>query len=428
MRQILLLVILGLMINSASAQSDSPTLSLHQCYEKIYQHYPVADKVEIQKKITELNSLIARSGTYPELQISAGSSYQSDVTEIPFAAPGSNVPVFSKDHYNVSAALTQSLFDGGRSRLTHQLQGEVGAVELAKIESELWTIRQQVDQIYFGILKMQKQNESMELMLKDIEEQLEMVQAMVRNGLVLPGNELVLKAEHIKAVQQVIEIEASIRAGYQMLGEILGEPVETDTILEVPNPVEINLSVNEEVDRAEFDIFEATERQLNTQKELSAADRWPTVSAFAQSAYGRPGLNAFEDELQFYWKIGLTARWSLKNWKTASRNMEIAESRKRVMNADREAFTRQLYAQLRQKEEQITALDLQLKQDQELHQLHRQIVEEKRKLLEEGVIHSTEYVTELNAENRVRINLEMRQITRLQLITELATQKGIVWN
>lgn len=428
MKQILLTVFLGLMVNSVTAQSDSRVITLQQCYELVYQHYPVADKVEIQKKITELNSLIAQSGRFPELQISAGSSYQSDVTEIPFAAPGSTVPVFSKDHYNVTAGLTQSLFDGGRSRLTNQLQGDLGAVELARIESELWTIRNQVDQVYFGILKMQKQNESIELMQKDIDEQLEMVRAKVRNGLILQGNELVLKAERIKAGQQIIEIEAGIRAGFSMLSAILGEPVEPNTILEIPESAKFNYYGQEESARAEYMLFDAGIRQLNTQKELSAADRWPTLSAYAQSAYGRPGLNAFDDDMQFYWKVGLTARWSLKGWKTASRSMEIAENRKRVLDADRQAFTRQLHVQLRQREEQIAALELQLKQDQELLDLHRQIVDEKRNLLEEGVIHSTEYVAELNAENRARINLEMRQLTRLQIIVEHATQKGIVWN
>lgn len=428
MKQIISIVIFSLSVNLATAQSGNSIISLQECYDRVYQHYPAAEKVDIQKRITELNSLIAQSGRLPELQISAGSSYQSDVTEIPFAAPGSDVPVFSKDHYNISAGLTQPLFDGGRSRLMDQLQGETGSVELAKIETELWSIRNQLDQVYFGILKMQKQKESMELMLNELDEQLELVRAKVSNGLLLPGNELVLKAEQIKTSQNIIEIDAGIRSGYIILGEILGMPVEPNTTLRIPELPEIIYQSEGEGNRVEYRLFDLGIRQLNTQKELSTADKWPTVSAFAQTVYGRPGLNAFEDDLQFYWKIGLTARWSLKSWNNSSRNMDILENRKGVLDADREAFTRQLNIQLRQKEEQIIALDHQLEQDEELLDLHRQIVDEKRNLLEEGVIHSTEYVTVLNTENRARIDLEMRQLNRIQIIAEHATQQGILWN
>jgi outer membrane protein TolC len=268
----------------------------------------------------------------------------------------------------------------------------------------------------------------MELMLDELAEQLEMVRAKVSNGLLLPGNELVLKAEQIKTSQNIIEIEAGIRSGYRILGEILGMPVEPNTTLKIPELPEIIHQSEGEGNRAEYRLFDLGIRQLNTQKELTSADKWPTVSAFAQTAYGRPGLNAFDDDLQFYWKIGLTARWSLKSWSNSLRNMDILENRKRVLDADRDAFTRQLNIQLRQKEEQIIALDHQLRQEEELLDLHRQIVDEKRNLLEEGVIHSTEYVTVLNTENRARIDLEMRQLNRIQIIAEHATQQGILWN
>jgi len=46
----------------------------------------------------------------------------------------------------------------------------------------------------------------------------------------------------------------------------------------------------------------------------------------------------------------------------------------------------------------------------------------------QGTITSTEYINELNAENRARLNLETRKIRLMQLIAQYKTTRGDVWN
>jgi hypothetical protein len=55
-------------------------------------------------------------------------------------------------------------------------------------------------------------------------------------------------------------------------------------------------------------------------------------------------------------------------------------------------------------------------------------VAEKLAQLEQGAITSTEYITQLNAESRARVNLEIRKIRLAQALTEYRTKQGISWN
>ncbi|MEX2395836.1 MAG: TolC family protein, partial [Balneolales bacterium] len=331
-----------------AAQTSPQTITLDDAYEQVYENYPTAGKAEIREKITELNTRIVQSGWYPDVQISARSSYQSDVTAIPFEAAGMKVPALSRDYYNISLDVSQPLFDGGRVASSRELEEHTGRREQAAIETELREVRNQVDQVYFGILMMKKQKESLDLMLDDLQEQLDMVHVQVINGVLLPGNELVLKAERIKAEQQLTQIEADLRAGYQVLSAILGMPVPQETTLETPDISKAPVRISQETNRAEYDVFEASRLGLDAQRDLTRADRLPTISAFATTAYGRPGFNVFEDDFQFNWVVGLMARWSFRSWSNAPRQMEVLELEKRNLDADQEAFTRRLNAELRQ--------------------------------------------------------------------------------
>lgn len=82
--------------NTVFGQEVEPAvLHIQEAYSLLVQNWPVSGKEAFQRRITELNRKIAGSGWQPELQVSARASYQSDVTEVPFSAPGTETPVFS---------------------------------------------------------------------------------------------------------------------------------------------------------------------------------------------------------------------------------------------------------------------------------------------------------------------------------------------
>lgn len=424
-RILMLFALYGVSAMSVYGQSVVDTLSLKETYSALYSSYPTVEKRGFDRQIREFNQQVNSSLLYPDLNLSGSASYQSDVTEVPFAAPGSTPPSFSKEHFKLSLGLTQPIYDGGRVKALNRLEVSKEMVSQTELEVELNRLRAQVDQVFFSLMLMQKQKRIQELLKEEIIRQLDLVSAKVKNGILLPGNEWALQAEILKIDQQLAHTQSVIAGGYRMLEELTG--------LQLPHttPLKVDISranrETQEVERPEYDLFRAGIMVLQDQLEVMEAEKKPTLSAFATSAYSRPGLDAFSDKLEFWWMIGIKAQWNFRNWKNSSTKQKVLAIRQKALKADSDAFTRQLNAQLGELEARIDALERQLELDQEILVLREKVSAEKKSLLDQGAITSTEWFTELHAEHRARLNLELHQIELLKAKTELITKKGISW-
>ncbi len=273
-----------------------------------------------------------------------------------------------------------------------------------------------------------------QLASRDVEERLDQVRSLVGNGVLLPGEERVLLAEQIRFQQELERMEGDLRIGYRALELLLGVefPEDTSLQLQLPGPLapppdsgQPNVTASSGyAGRPEFDLFDARQAMLDARKEAFSAGMLPTLALFGRSFYGRPGFNVFNDDLQLNWIVGIRAQWSLSGTRNASLRRDATELQKRSIHTEREAFTRQLQTEWSRLEEEMQTLRRQISQDEEVVELRQEITGEKRKLLEQGVITSTEYLTELHAEQRARLNLEIRKIRLAQIRTEYQTQRG----
>lgn len=428
MNKWIVVLMMVLITEPISGQATGQALTLEQAYEQLYISWPLAEKADIERRASDWNRKIAESGRYPELRLSASASYRSDVIDVPFSSPGSDPPVFSKDHYNLSMELNQTIFDGGRSRILSELEDHKSEVTQAEIRTEFLTVQNQMEQVWYGVLILQKQEESLQIMIEDLKNQLSVIRSKVQNGILLPGNEWSIQAEIIRIEQELSYLQGDIEAGYGVLGEMLGTDLTPDIELKLPMVSDFESYTLAEIVRPEYDLFNANLQRLDSQKRLAYSDVLPSVGLFATSAYGRPGLNVFDDDLQFYWIVGVRAQWSFRKTRTANMKREMLDLQKSSIDRDRNQFTRRVQSELIQTEEEIHSLNRQMRQDQELLLLRNDIVKEKKSQLENGVINSTEYITELHAENRARINLQIRKIRYIQAVSEYKTKKGYLWN
>jgi len=428
MKQLLIAVLLVLLsyFNGIGQAADT-VLTLDECYEILYSENPVMDKIELNRKITNLNRQIAKTGWYPDLQLNASASYQSDIVEFPFESPNFEIPTFSKDHYNISLDVTQPLFDGGRTNASKKLEEQSGTVAEASLEVDLLNIKEQVDRIYFGILILQKQSEINKLIINELAEQLDMVKSQVENGVLLPGNEASLRAEILRREQELTKTEFDLIAGYQSLSDILGTEIKPGQILKLPEKENWQFRAIESL-RPELEMIDSRKNLLDVQQNLAEADKRPVISLFARPMYGRPGFNFFDNDLQFNWIVGVQARWNLKNARNASIRSELLNLQKRKLSEDRALFKRNQHAELSRIGNQINTIDEQIKRDREIVDLQREVAEEKRSLAEQGAAHITEYISAMNAQSRAQLQLELRKIQKIQAIINYETEQGWTWN
>lgn len=423
-----ILLLIVLLPFSVRAQSETDSLSLEYCYQQVELNYPTVKKFEIEQKISGLNQRIASSGLYPEVQLKMSASYQSDVTEVPFASSGTTPVEFSKDHYNISLQVNQILFDGWQTRNSEVLERKKSETETAVAKADLWKVRNQLEQVYFGILQLQKNLETIHLLKNDIEEQLQLVNARVENGILLPGNARTLQAELLQIEQKIILIKSNIEASYEVLSLLTGQEIDAATKLQIPIAQRHTVYQKKEINRPELDVFSKREEVLRIQQNLTDAAKYPKIAAFGTAAYGRPGLNMFDDDLQSYWIVGVRAQWSFRNWNNSGKKAEVLELQKHKLKTEEESFMLNVKSELSKTERKINQLEKQIELDEKVLELRKQVVAEKEEQLQEAAITSTEYLTEVNAKNRALLQLELRRIELKKTIIDYLTQKGISWN
>ncbi|MEQ8523148.1 TolC family protein [Gracilimonas sp.] len=402
--------------------SPADSISLNYCYEQAENNYPIAKNMALQQEITVLNIRILNTGYYPQVSLNGKASYQSEVTE--FGLPsGGGAPAISKDQYEASLQVSQNIYNGGAIGIRKNLEKEKGLQEVLTTKAELHQIRNQIDQVYFGILLSQKQKQASELLITDLKERLKSVRSKVENGLLLRSQQLILEAELIKARQDSASVMSNMKAGYPVLSAIIGEEIPVSTKLMLPDlATEVEMA---EPARPELALFESSRKTIEQQKKLAKSMKRPGISAFGTAAYGRPGLNFLNDDFHEYYIVGLRLRWNFMDFLNSDEEVKALNIRQKTIKHQEESFNLQLTTQLSKISERIRVLEENISRDKEIITIREEVVGESVNQLENGVITATEYITELTNANRARLSLFTNQVKLIQALTEYRTAMGL---
>ncbi|HET6527533.1 MAG TPA: TolC family protein [Balneolaceae bacterium] len=404
--------------------SAMDTLTLDYCYSRVETNYPLAYKMELQEKITELSQEIIATGNYPQLRFGASASWQSEVTEFPGGA--AFAPQLSQDHYKVSVDVSQTIYNGGIVGIRKNLEEVRGDQQQISTEVQLHQLKKQVNQVYFGILLAQKQQEVIGVLIENLRAQLQTVKSKVENGVLLASQQYTLKAELIKAQQDSIEVRSNILAGYEVLGELIGKEVLAGTLLKTPD-MRFTYLGDELLPklRPEFALFKSNRLALDYQQELAGAKKWPLLAAFGTAAYGRPGFNVFENDLHPFYMLGLRLQWNFWDWNNADRQQQILELKQQSIIQEQQAFEWQLQANLSEIRNQIKALREQIERDRDIINLREKVVSQLSSQLKQGVVTATEYITELNKATQAHLSTLMHEIQLSKAKVKYQTALGI---
>lgn len=401
---------------------NTDSLSLAYCYNRIDQTYPLIDQLKMEEQISELNRRVIRTGNLPQLTVSGRVSYQSEIPEVDIPIPNAQSIAMSKDQYSVSLDLAQKIFDGGRVRKREDIAAAQSRENRSETEIDLFVVRQQLNRVYFSILLSKRQMENNNTLIEDLKEQLKKVRSQVENGVLLPGQKFILEAELLRIRQDSTTIMANIRAGYDMLGELINEEVSADQELVLPG---INLSeyaISKK--RPEYRLFENKRTTIERMKEMEQTHILPTVSAFGTTAWANPGLDIFDDSFNVHYLVGMRLQWNFWDAVNTGDNKAVLKIRQSKIEREEESFTRQMRTQLDKIKRTIEALEMNLKKDEQIISLRKRVVEEQASKLENGVITSTEYITELNNLSRARLTLMLRQVQLSQQKIDYITTLG----
>ncbi len=385
-------------------------LTLETCLSLAEKNYPQINQRGLIRQNTELSTSNIGRTMLPQITINGQASYQSEVTSLP-DGESLGAPELSKDQYNLYGEIVQPLTGLAVSKQNKKIEQLNGIVQEKELETDLYEIKQQVSDLYFGILKTEGQIDQTNLTRQDLEAGLTRAESSYEFGTILSSEVSILKAELIKLEQRLIELTAKKSSSLEKLELFIGQRIPGDT--QLVSPYVDGLS--QEINRPELSFFNAQKQSLSSQNELIAKNNLPQLSLFFQGGFGRPALNFLSNDFEPYYIGGLRLSWNISRYYTDDQQRQILSVNQDIYETQRETFLFNTRLVLTGQQSEIAKLEQLIIKDREIIKLREEITETSKDQLENGVITATDYKQVVIDEDQARQSLNLHDIELLQL-------------
>ena len=398
-------------------------VTLDQCLQAARTNHPLYTKLDLTNQLSTLKIQNTKKQNLPQIDLQGQITYQSDVTSVEIDMPGLEIESLTKDQYKITTDVFLPILDGGRVKSMVKMQEANAQLELSQSEVDLYKIRSSVVNIYFGILKVEAQLTQLDRSIETLQSQLEKVTAAVENGVSLPSNRDVLQAEVLRTEQMKISLLHQRIAFIKNLETFTGDSMSTSTALVLPTLENSTYQINE-LNRPELLVLKSGKEAIQAKQAMVDANVKPILGAFFQAGYGKPGLNFLENAFSPYYIAGLNLKWNISQLYTKANDTEMNTLDVLRIQADEDNFVRNIQVLSNQYTTEIIRYQTMLEQDERILSLRKKITERAEKQLENGVITSSEYIQELNAEERAKIDRDIHMLEINQLNYQLKNLYG----
>ena len=409
----LLLLALSFLNSSAFGQ-----LSIDQCQDKARKNYPQIKQYSLIEQTSAYNISNANKGYLPQLSFSAQATYQSDVTEIPASLgqmlsqlTGQNITIasMSKDQYKMVAELQQTIWDGGMISSQKEQIKATTELEKQKLEVDLYTIKERVNQIYFGILALNEQRVQIDLLQKELQTNYEKVKAYMQNGVANQADLDMIRVEQLKVKQKNAELISLQKSYREMLAVMIADTTALTAALEKP-VFDTDMNREFEIKRPELKLFDAQTNLFASQEKIIRAGNLPKLGVFGQGGYGNPGLNMFNPGFTPYYILGAKLTWNFSGLYSQGNHLQKIALNKQTVASQKETFLFNTNLKVVNAQNEIAKIKEQIKSDDEIIALRKNIKKAAEVKVENGTLTVTDLIREINAESTAIQEKALRQI------------------
>ena len=426
-KKIYILTVFIATLNCFYGSASADTLDLFYCYKKARELSPLKKQELLNKSIYELNHRNSGSSYLPSLFVNGKATYQSDVISIPGTSVLPEYPVIPKNQFNVNLNLMQNIYDGGLSRYSKQLDESKWVISEMDLETQLFKIYETINTLYFTILNLQESLSILNSSLENLNNQKELIASRVKNGLILESNLFNLEKQILTLEQDIIGVKSDLEAMSVMLSDWIGQEVTDDTKLILPKVPKTSQPLT--LNRPEIGLFESQKDLLDAQYVMTNIGHTPKIWAFAQGGIGQPNpMNFFETEPSAYYMFGIQLNWDIYDWGNISRKKQVYRMQKEIVDTKQQDFERNLTIALTKNYKEIDKLEEIIRKDEEIIELQDKIVQTAFAELQNGVITSTEYLTELNTLIQSKIKKTQHELSLSNTYVTIYTSTGNILN
>lgn len=401
----------------SSQQGNDSYITIEKCYQKARSYYPLSKKYNLIA-LSEKYSLANASTAYiPQLSISAGATYQSEVITLPIDIPGFDSPKIDKDQYSSSLEIAQLIWDGGATNSRKQNIRAQSEVARKEFEVDMYALHERINNIYFGILLLDEQIKQLDIMIDEIRDMYNKVENCINNGVANNSDLDMVEVEIVTANQNRIKLESFKKAYLDMLSLLVGEKITSSSRLIKPAIPKISNNNN----RPELALFEAKIKELESGKGFINAKNLPSIGVFVRGSYGKPGFNPFNNELTTYAIGGVKFSWNIGTLFTRKNEIRTIEIGKKNVDIAAEAFLFNNNLAATQQLAEIEKYQKIMCDDDKIIILRERIRKAAEAELENGTISTSDYIRELSKEEIAKQEKILHEIELLKSFYQLKT-------
>lgn len=423
MKRVLKNVLVSLAAICAGYAAHAQT-TLDECIGLAYDNYPQIKEMSLIEMTKGIDLKNAAYAWLPHLNISGKATWQSEVVEMPMDIPVMDINI-PHDQYGLTAEFTQQIWDGGASRSQKELAEAGAEVKKTQLETNLWSIRSRVQNVFLGIILIDKQLELNRLLRESLERSSEEVKSRMAAGVALPSDLDQVSVNILSCLQQRASLDADRKSYVKILGLLTGRDM-TDVELAVPQDAVnyVDDGARDFETRPEMAFYAAQLKQNEFQRRQLNTLISPKLNLSLQGGYGRPGMNMLSGDFSGYFVAGLKLQWNIGALYTRGLDKRRVNADAQKIDLTRKSFILNSSVEAEQKNNAILKARDVLEKDSEIIGLRQRIRASGENQYREGTIKMNDYLSMLDEEYKAKANESMHEVQLMMAVYDMKNTIG----
>lgn len=401
---------------SQLAMAQENSLNIDTCYAMARRNYPLIKQFALIDRSKEFTISNANKSYLPQVSVTAIGGYIGGM-------PSSGGESESGDFKFIGVGqINQNIWDGGATRVHKDIAGANAEIEEANIEVQLYSLRDRLNQIYFGILLLDEQKKQLDTLRKNLNRTLSNVKLSMENGLAYQSDVDEVSAEVLRVEQNLIASSFARKGYVEMLSHLIGRELREDVSLQSPQPIGSTSAWTSQ--RPELNLFASQQRLVELQSNMNKVGNMPKLGLLGFVTTIQPSVSLGPSSLSNVYVGGLSLSWNTSNLYKTSNNRQLDKIQMAKINNQQEVFTFNNNLQLKQTNSEIEKQKAIVSKDKEIILLKEKITQSYQLKYKNGLASMTDLINCFYKESEARNEQSLHQVQLLLAVYNYKTVSG----
>lgn len=422
LQRLFFLVLTAGPLTAFTAPQQAEAETIEDCLAMAEENFPLVRRYDLVTKTEQFTLSNIVRGWLPQVSAYGQATYQSAVVQLPaqleqiMAAQGTEIVGINPLQYRAGVDVQQTVYDGGATAAAKEMARAQAAMEGARNDVDIYSLRERVNGVFFGWLLVEERlrlNAELQTLLSANVTKLE---ALLTGGVAMGSDVDAVRAELATARQQQSELEATRGAMQRVLTLLCGREITS-----VTEPEERLATTQTE--RPEMHLFDTQLRMVDAQERSLRSRLMPKLGLFAQGYYGYTGLDMYRDMFHrsptLNGIVGARLTWNISALYTHNADKRRLATQRDAVEVERETwrFNQQLLST--QEQQNVLRYRRAMADDDEIVKLRSNVRRAAEAKLAAGIIDTNALLQEITRENQAAIQRSIHRIEYLKALYEV---------